>query len=167
MNVNYVCAPLDASGYAEAARNYIAALDTAGVNVGVVPVSFEQYKSKLGKLGDKIVGLIEKKVTSKIQIIHLTPENYPRLIKPNRYNIAYATWETSKLPAGWADLINKCDEVWVPCLHNIEVFKTSGVTIPIYCVPHTFDEQYVFDEECEESVVGVPQSTYSFYSIFQ
>lgn len=165
MDVTYISACGDASGYAEAARNYIAALDTVGVNVDVIPTRFEQFKSDLGKLGDRVMGMMGKKLNSKIQIIHLTPENYPGTIKKNRYNIAYAAWETSKLPPEWVGLINQCDEVWVPCKHNVEVFRSSGVKRPIVYIPHTFAEEYVFDKEDSELLED--NETFTFYSVFQ
>jgi glycosyltransferase involved in cell wall biosynthesis len=169
MNITYISACMDTSGYAEAARNYIAALDSVGVGVRVKPVSFEKFKSgsSYGKLGEKIKTLVDKGPEGKIQIIHLTPENFPRLIRNDKYNIGYATWETSKLPEQWVLWMNMCDELWVPSQYNAVTFKESGVKKPIYVIPHTFNRKHVFSKNVPEPVISVPEDTYTFYSIFQ
>ena len=167
MRVSYVSACLDASGYAEAARNYIGALSEAGVTVDVNPVSFESFKSDLGILGRRINGLIKVDSEAKIQIVHTTPNVYHRFHKKDKYNIGYTTWETTKLPKGWADNINMMDEVWVPCTQNMEIFRNSGVTIPIYHIPHTFNRQLVEQEKVEFALQNLEPNDFLFYSIFQ
>lgn len=168
MNVEYVSACLDSSGYAEAARNHIAALHAAGVKVDVHPVSFEGYKSDLGSLGILVQSLVNTTSSAKIQILHLTPENYPRTINPAKYNIGYTVWETSKLPPGWKERINQLDEVWVPCEHNVKVFKESGITIPVHCMPHPFHSDYANEvEKADATITNTSADDYVFYSIYQ
>lgn len=63
----------------------------------------------------------------------------------NDFKVGYTMFETDKLPTGkdWAGededapkLINReLDLLLVPCEHNKELFKNSGVTIPIEVVP--------------------------------
>lgn len=165
MEVTYVSACFDASGYAEAARNNIAALHRAGVKLGVMPVSFERAKSDLGKLGALVKKLVVKKQKGKIRILHLTPPNYPRTLRRDCYNIGYAAWETDTLPEGWAKTINSLQEIWVPSQYNIEVMRNSGVTIPITCIPHTFNP----DEISAKSAVldNTGPEDFVFYSVFQ
>jgi glycosyltransferase involved in cell wall biosynthesis len=46
--------------------------------------------------------------------------------------IAYTMFEATKLPAGWAEKINRhAEQVIVPCRWNAEVFRENGVTVPI------------------------------------
>lgn len=166
MNVTYISASLDSSGYAEAARNNILALANAGVRVEVVPVSFEQAKSDLGEAGARIASMVTKTPSADIQVLHLTPPNYSRLINKDKYTIGYAAWETSLLPSGWVQEINQLNEVWVPSEYNVEVFKNSGVTIPVFCMPHVFsDAPPCFGKESE--FCNVQNADYVFYSIFQ
>jgi len=165
MDITYVSACSDSSGYAEAARNHIAALDSAGVRINVVPISFEGYRSDLGRLGAKIQGMIGKNPKGKIQIIHATPQNYPRYRDPNMYSIGYCAWETDKLPLGWKELINTMDEAWVPSVHNKKVLETSGVKKPVYVMPHPFHQDD--DEEAPSLVANVNKGDFVFYSIFQ
>lgn len=165
MSITYIGACLDSSGYAEASRNNIAALTEVGVNVAVQSVSFEAQKADHGKLGELVKRLIRPNPKNKIQIIHTTPHHWPGLKKAGSYNIGYTAWETSKLPKEWAAWINTVDEVWVPSTYNIQVLKDSGVTIPIHCIPHTFNvaEQNL----SEEAIIQNTDSNFIFYSVFQ
>jgi glycosyltransferase involved in cell wall biosynthesis len=168
MRVSYVSACLDASGYAEAARNHIAALHTAGVKVDVKPVSFEGFKSDLGKLGNLVHSMINNKAANDIQILHLTPQNYRKFTNNAKYNIGYCAWETSKLPDKWVPYINGLDEVWVPCEHNKQVFVNSGIQIPIQVMPHPLNEEYIETAGVAESFLSNRAlDEFMFYSIFQ
>lgn len=154
----YVGAIFDGSGYAEASRNYIDALLTQTKDICLRPVSFEKAKVKIPHLQPYCSNLIE----TDVQILHLTPENFPKLIDPSKRNIGLTVWETDRLPDGWAALCNLCDELWVPCDWNKEVFASSGVTIPIKVVPHCYKEKdLAFTQVIDKD------DRFTFYSIFQ
>jgi glycosyltransferase involved in cell wall biosynthesis len=157
---------MDSSGYAEAARNHIAALHISGVTVFVKPISFESHRASLGNLGDLVHSLINKEDT-RINILHATPENYPRLLKKDKYNIGYAAWETDRLPKHWVSLVNQCNEVWVPSEHNVSMMERSGVTIPVFCMPHPFNHKYHEDAEIKSVIPDRNPEEFVFYSIFQ
>jgi len=165
MEITYTGAVLDSSGYAEAARNNIAALHSAGVDVSVVPVSFEGKKAGVGQVGKLLNELIKKVSDTRIQILHVTPHLYPKLIKSGKYNIGYSAWETSLLPSSFVKNINVLDEIWVPSKYNVEVFKTSGVTIPVVCMPHAFDT--VGKVGAQAVLENKGKNDFVFYSIFQ
>lgn len=167
VKVTYVGACLDGSGYAEAARNNIAALHYAGVDLNVAPISFEQKRPVIGgKMGLLLQSLQKGRMGDRIFILHATPPNYPHLVKPGRYNIGYAAWETDQLPKDWVPKINSLNEVWVPSEYNVKVFQESGVTIPVKCFPHTFN--FKEEEEYSSPVISEPKDgEFTFYSIFQ
>lgn len=165
MNITYISACLDNSGYGEAARNHIAGLFNAGVLVNVVPISFERFRSDLGNLGHLIKGLVKVNEPGQIQILHATPDNYPRMKNSQKYNIGYAAWETDKAPAAWVPLINQLQELWVPSFHNVTCFKDAGVKVPIYCMPHPLDKQSI--EAPTSPVFQKNDGEFTFYSIFQ
>lgn len=167
MNVTYVSACLDSSGYAEAARNHIAALDHVGVTVNVKPVSFEGYRSDLGRLGVLVQSLMNRNPDGRIQILHLTPQNYSAFTQPNKYNIGYCAWETDHLPKDWVPMINQLDEVWVPSEHNKKVFIHSGVVIPVEVMPHPLDVMATEEIVDDAVVANVNKNDFIFYSIFQ
>jgi glycosyltransferase involved in cell wall biosynthesis len=166
MKVTYIGPAFDSSGYANATRNNIAALHTVGVDLELVPITFEAYKSDLGELGKLLKSLIATKPSNDVRILHCTPENYTRLLDHTKYNIGYAAWETSKLPKDWPDMFNQLDEVWVPSTHNVEVFRNSGVDIPVYAFPHTFDTTEKIISETG-LIKRRNNDEYLFYSIFQ
>lgn len=167
VSVLYTGAVLNSSGYAEAARNYVAALaKQPGINLSVQPVSFENWQTDIGSFGEIIVPLLNKSIQPDVQIIHLTPENFPRYILPGIKNIGYTVWETSKLPDSWVPLINQLDEVWVPSTYNIEVFRSSGIKIPVKKIPHTINLDTLQVTNPDKFDV-IPTDKYLFYSVFQ
>lgn len=166
INVKYVGALSDSSGYGAAARNYICALlDTKQVDVTVGVMSFEAIKTTHGALQTRVDPLINRKLPHKIQITHLTPENFPRFKNPACYNVAYTVWETDTLPDGWVPLINTMDEVWVPSAWNKEVFEKNGVTKPIYKIVHGIAPPDLSDAKPIKMNVG--EDHFIFYAIFQ
>lgn len=169
MKVSYVSACFDSSGYAEAARNNIGALDALGVEVNVVPVSFEPFSSvdAFGPLGNKVQSLINTSGSAGIQILHLTPDNYHKYVLENKYNIGYAAWETSRLPESWVESINTLNEVWVPSEYNRKVFVDSGVTVPVSVMPHAFNNNEYADIEYKNVIPKSYESHFKFYSVFQ
>jgi glycosyltransferase involved in cell wall biosynthesis len=163
--ISYISALLDNSGYAEAARNNVAAMLEVGLNVECIPISFESFKGDMGDLGNKIKALSVQKSTADIQIIHTTPPVFKKYMNPNKYNIGYTVWETEHLPVDWVSEINKLQECWVPSNDNIEIFKRSGVTIPVYKIPHCFNLNTGLKNPMKFQ--NLQEDDYAFYSIFQ
>jgi glycosyltransferase involved in cell wall biosynthesis len=61
-------------------------------------------------------------------------------LKENQIRIAYSMSESSRIPASCASFLNKkFDAVAVPDDYLIEVYRLSGVTIPIFVVPLGLD----------------------------
>ena len=73
-------------------------------------------------------------------LIHTVPEYYPYWIDRERALgrrvLGYTVWELERLPSRWPDILNRLDAVLVPCQWNVDVFRRSGVTVPIHVVPH-------------------------------
>lgn len=168
MKVLYTSAAYDSSGYAEAARNYICALSQQpDIDLSLQIVSFENWSTDVGDHYKKVMApLVDKPISPDVQIIHLTPENFARYYRPGIKNIGYTVWETSKLPDSWIPMLNKMDEIWVPCDWNVEVFKDSGVTVPVVKVPHTFSKESFTSVDLPESF-NISEDDFVFYSIFQ
>jgi glycosyltransferase involved in cell wall biosynthesis len=167
MKVTYIGPIQDLSGYADACRNNILALTQVGVPVEIFPISFEQFRSDLGDIGRKLQGMCCSKPTADIRIIHTVPEVFEKFIDPKAYNIGYTVWETDRLPEKWVSKINALDEVWTPSNYSAEVFKNSGVTIPICVFPHTFNSQLIEREQVKLLLQNRDPSEFTFYSIFQ
>lgn len=138
MRVHYISSWKDKSGYGVAARNYLnAMIKQEQLDLSAEAVSFEGEKVQLHLLKD-ILPLEKSGEDARVRIIHLTPENFPVYRRPKAYNIGYTVWETSKLPSAWVALCNHLQEIWTASDWNVEIFKKSGVAVPIKKLVHGF-----------------------------
>ena len=162
-NVNF-CGPiLSRSGYGEASRYFIYALYQAGVDVSVDRIRSRVPPAlNLGKKGQLCRRLLRKPDGSKINVIHMVPVLFDRLKKPRSKNIGFTTWEADRLPRSWVSLCNRMDAIFVPSKWNVDVFRSSGVKVPIHLVQPGVDPE---DTPIVES--RKPSDKYTFYSIFQ
>jgi len=164
--IKYTGPFLDNSGYGKAARGNILALHNAGVPLTLSPISFEECRPDLGEEGNIIRSLMNKNIEYNVNFIHSTPEHWASRVIPNCVNVGFTIWETDKLHDSWPGYINEAvDKVIVGCEWNRDVFKDSGVTVPIGVVPHgiTMSE---FDNIKPYNIKGVTDE-FMFYSIFQ
>jgi glycosyltransferase involved in cell wall biosynthesis len=165
--IKYISPTFDASGYAQASRGYILALHNLGIPITLKPVSFEQSSVDLGRDGIILRSLVDKNIDYNVVIIHLTPEFWAQMREPNKFNIGYCVWETDKLHPDWPIHINdNVEACMVACDWNVEVYKKSGVDIPVFSVPHGINMGEYKDID-EFTVKGVSPTAYKFYSIFQ
>lgn len=166
--IRYTAPYKDNSGYAKAARDNIMALHRLGVPLTLNPVSFERARPELMEEENEVLNnLTNKNIDYNINFVHLTPEFWSKHKKNDKVNIGYTVWETDKLPHSWSDYINSnADKVIVACKWNKEVFKNSGVTIPIGVVQHGINMDD-FKNAKPYVVNGVQDTTYMFYNIFQ
>jgi glycosyltransferase involved in cell wall biosynthesis len=56
--------------------------------------------------------------------------------------VAITMFESTCLPDGWVESLNRCDAVIVPAQFLVEVFKNAGVIVPIHVVPLGVDAVY-------------------------
>jgi len=166
--IKYIAPFFDNSGYGKAARGNIFALHQQGIPLTLKPVSFETVRPDLGNDGEILNGLVNKDIDYNVVIIHTTPEFWLNHVEHGSVNIGYTIWETSKLHPAWPTYMNisSISKVLVGCEWNKDLFKESGVTIPIGVVPHgiNMDE---FNNVNPFQVAGVKDDTYMFYGIFQ
>lgn len=165
--IRYTGPIFDGSGYARANRGNILALHNAGVPLKLNPVSFEKLRPDLGADGKILESLVSNDVECNVNIIHTTPEFWKDYVVEGMVNIGYTIWETTKLHEDWPMYINHTvDKVLVGCEWNRDVFKDSGVKIPIGVVPHGISKQE-YDNVTDYNIAGVDKDDYMFYSIFQ
>ena len=165
--IKYVGPIFDNSGYAKACRSNIFALISQGIDVTLSPISFEEAKPVLGKDGDILDSLVNKNIDYNVVIVHTTPEFWSKFKEPGKKMVNYTIWETTKLHPDWVPFINNnADKVMVGCEWNVGIFKNSGVTIPICCIPHTIDLKDVEGIDSYE-ISGIAESTYVFGFIGQ
>ncbi|MFA5409685.1 MAG: glycosyltransferase [Bacilli bacterium] len=165
--IKYISPIFDLSGYGQASRGYVLALHRMGIPLTLSPVSFESVKTDFGKNGEILRSLVNKPIDYNVVIIHLTPEHWPRFCEIGKRNVGYCVWETSLLHPTWSGYINgNVEACMVSCEWNVEVYKNSGVTVPVFSVPHGIDMLEYNDIE-PYTVKGVDPEAYKFYSIAQ
>ena len=125
------------TGYGNAGEAYRTGLRAAGIPVSWTPLGWPSsaWHADFGPLGAR-VGEHDTVVVQSTPLWHerLAAESSGRLLA------AYTTWETDRLPAESVTILNRYDRVLVPSRFNAEVFKSSGVTVPVWVVPHIAPE---------------------------
>jgi len=165
--IKYIGPIFDASGYAQACRGYILAMHRLGIPLTLRPISFEKNLPDLGKDGKILKGLVNKKIDYNVVVLHSTPEHWPNLKELGKVNVGYCVWETDKLHSDWIGYINdNVGACMVSCEWSVEVYKDSGITVPVFNVPHGIDIAEYKDIDPYE-VRGVDPNAYKFYAIFQ
>jgi glycosyltransferase involved in cell wall biosynthesis len=159
------------SGYSDLVRYVITALHQKEYNFDIVPCTwtaetvvipdFEEIK-KIHEHDNSPYG---------IEITITPPDSYEYFyhttnLKDSKYRIVYTMWEADQIHPGWVNILNKlAHEVWVPCNHNVEAFKNSGVTIPITKMPFPIPKKDII--KCDNIIPEIYNDYYKFYSIFQ
>ena len=168
------------SGYATAAKGYIYRYFINNYDVKWAPLKFDE--TVLSK--DCPYNLIAESTIHRNYseydtfIYHSTPDLWESLnaqhlaLNRGKKKIGYTVWETSKLPKKWSRYINEeVEEVWCPSSYNYQVFKESGVSIPIKIVPHLFLQKPLINKKDVSfySINGQPiilnDDVYTFYTI--
>lgn len=67
---------------------------------------------------------------------------YPDIAAQMGRRIAITMFESSRLPAGWVEILNELDAVIVPSTFCVDVFRNAGVTVPIHLAPLGVGEAY-------------------------
>lgn len=159
------------SGYATAAKGYIAEYVLKGVDISWQPLRFDDSKNDPNYYVDALAesALNKKLDKTDLTIVHSTPDIWHNYLTENTRYVGYCTWETNKLPTEWVNHINLMPEVWVPSHFNKESFINSGVTSKIAVVPHVWHPQPLYSKE-EVNISDsfgnkIPKGKYTFYSI--
>jgi glycosyltransferase involved in cell wall biosynthesis len=160
------------SGYASAAKGYIANFILNGTTISWKPLLFDDSRNDRSYYVDVLSeSVINKKINKfKKQIIHCTPDIWMDYIDKNiEDTVGYCTWETNKLPDSWVKFINNIPQVWVPSEFNRECFIDSGVKSSIHVVPHVWHSQLLMNKSdikmYDYTRKMIPTDKFTFYSI--
>lgn len=208
--MRYICDTQD-SGYGNAARGYIQALRTLGIDGSIcrvvpvmaptsAPAPMDQSEDSHGPftpqaaagapgVGSAMSTTFESEdpfnpyIISDwpgddlINIVHLNPGMAHTYYTPigNRYNILVTAWETDRLTARtykhgdeertMVQDVNDFDEVWVPTTSLKSIFEQSGVTSPIFVIPHAIREEVLAIPPKKTGVPIGKDVPVGFYSI--
>lgn len=167
MKTVYYVSPGGTSGYAEAGKDYMVALKENGVDVWHKRMVFDIDRVQSATDRDRIVeDLQHKQIHYDNVIVHTTPEHWDlqreECNAPHAKKIGLTVWETTRLYHSWPGMCNAMDHVIVPCEWNVDVFRESGVTVPISVAPHILRPQ----PEVQGTIPGT-EGRYVFYTIGQ
>jgi len=156
----------DGSGYAEAGRNYVAALLGAGVRVTAQSVSVDNIRADYGRAGRLADGIIDLPMNYHVNVVFMPPHFFRNHMDPNCYNIGLFDWETESLPSQWVNACNGMDELWVPCRWTADICRRSGVVKPVHVFGHCASpEDYAGVGQTRIPTIAL--DVWKFYSIFQ
>ena len=122
-------------GYGASAE--IIALAMAGLDFNF---SYKPIRpSNLELLNKKTIELIKegsgKSDNYLLYNIPLSGRTINKIGAKSKNKIMLTMFETTQVPSSWPKHINYYDKLVVPCNHNKEIFKNSGVNIPIEVIP--------------------------------
>lgn len=159
MKVLYISHHRENSGWGEAARNYILALDSVGVEVCVRAIQVGQPKQEIP---DRILELEKRDIRDcDVVIQHVLPKYMD--YNGRLYNIGLYVTENDLLYTEWPAKLNLMDELWVAndrMLRNHSLAKISPKT---FVMPHTYNPER-FDRVYPKMDLNTG-GDYLFYSI--
>lgn len=165
MNIKYTSVFADHTGYGEAARQTITALNSVGVGLTTEIVSFVPDKLKSGLGVDLALANNKRKIDYDIKILELTPEWGASYLEPSKYNILYCFWEVMGVKPEWVELCNKFNRVWTTSNIYAQTFKDCGVTVPIDVIPQPIN--ITLEPKHYQKLHIQGHNGVLFYSIFQ
>lgn len=160
------CGPArDYSGYGEANRHDIAALDSVGIELTAHVPKYVLELSDFGHLGELIDRVEDNKIDYNIKIIHSTPNVWGKFLEPGKYHIGRLIWETDKLPHDFILGARLMDEIWTGCEYSKQAILNSGVDRPVYVIPEAIDLEHI---PTQLPPYEMPyKHDFMFYSIFE
>ncbi len=127
----------DPTGWGQAARDYILALDAAGVDVVCRPVLLSTHRHPIGERLEAIEARSSRGCDVVLQHV---PPHLMDYHGGFASNIGMFATETSDFAGtGWAERANRMDSLWVFNGQSAAACRRSGVTVPVRVVPHTRD----------------------------
>ncbi|HMD96031.1 MAG TPA: glycosyltransferase [Terriglobia bacterium] len=118
------------TGYAEEAWMVALALANHGIPTQLAPVGSENDDMQIlpSEARRLLSRLHHERVDLAQSVFYQTAMAYMwNLDAYARYRIGRTTFETDRIPDGWAERCNAMDEVWVPCEFNRNTFASAGV----------------------------------------
>lgn len=149
-NIVWSC-PLDCSGYSQCGRDYVLCLHENKWNVKYETPIVSTLLDGRGidaETHKRLKMLAANDVTTPyVRVSHSVPDRF--IIDPEAdVNIGYTVVETDAIPSHWPILCNKMDAIFTASSYCKDVLAQSGVTVPIFVIPHCHDaKQFNFAEK--------------------
>lgn len=147
-------------GLGTAARAYVHALHSVGVDLTVINVTTRHTVRDL-----LVESLLNRNVEPDFHIFSWNPLSALPLRLVFDRLILQTVWETETIPEQWIPVLSDVREVWVPCSHNVAVFKKSLHT-PIFRCPHAINPLSRSLLADMSKLPNIRESDFVVYSIF-
>ena len=142
-NLIWCGAVVDPSGYGEATRNYLLALQGQGAwDLRLRPRSF--FQGDVVPLTGRFAALRQIPTgpfpagTPHMLVQHLTPENW-RIDPEARGHIGVTCFETDAIPDPWQMQMRAMDAIWTFSRWGADTVEAAGINRPVHVVPHGVD----------------------------
>ena len=152
-------------GYAEGADRLVRALRGSGVRVEYRGLRFGSGAQPCGLRRHSRDPLpAERAASNAPTMARMVPPRLPQVREAVSDGplVWQTVWETDRLPRHWVPLLNDVDRVVVPTEWNRAVFETSGVTTPVFVVPHVVCDPVAGDGG---AALDLPADLVVFYTI--
>ena len=161
LKVIYYGVMFDSLGLSTAARAYVHALHSVGVELSVVNIGSKNIVS------DPLVqSLLNRPITPDFHIFSSPPTGMLPLRLSFDRMVCQTVWETSTIPEVWRPILNEVLETWVPCEHNVSAFQDSIAT-PVFKWHHAIDPYDMGRPQADyQGLPPIQDSDFVFFSIF-
>ncbi|MFI0975853.1 glycosyltransferase family 4 protein [Streptomyces sp. NPDC021093] len=122
-------------GYAGISEYIVVGLSRLGVRVNLVP-----FKLERAGLSPEMLDIVAASGG-----IEPGPLLFNSWVRPElerfaaRPHLIHTMWESSRLPASWVGPLNRAQALMVPTRFVADMFRTSGITVPIEVTPDGVD----------------------------
>lgn len=124
------------SGYGAMSEYLVRGMSRAGANVNVAPISVNA--EGLSEEFRRILRRSRKILTDRV-LFYSWPEPALQSFLSRPELFIYTMWESSRLPSGWVEQLNRARVIIVPSRFVADMFRESGITASIEIVPDGVD----------------------------
>ena len=165
ISLTYYGNVFDASGYGHAARAYLHALHSAGIEIRVVDLAAQRARQIEDPL---LASFVDKPIDSDFHLFHGPPPQWAQLAFPLRNVIAMTVWETDTMPSQWRPILTHALDVWLPCEFNVSVFS-AALGKPVFKLAHPVFSDALNGNTTPETLFDgeIQPDDYVFYAIFE
>jgi len=152
------------TGYGQAGKNAIIALDRNGVDVRY---DYIYGVTKLQGFTDhRLQDVAFKLFLEDIPQVTFAQGDALNKNSSKTYRIGWTMLEVDGLPKEWVRILNSMDEVWVPTHFNKETFANSGVVKPIHVIPLGIEPE-IFNPDIAPLKKNQGNKRFTFISCFE
>jgi len=159
------------SGHAEEARAFLCALEQEGHEPSAIEMARMGTERSVPLSEEELARLVrqmERRPDDPVVAVHAyTPKADRDYGVPAAVAVARAMFETDRLPDGWTVPLASKEQVWVPSMHNYEVFAAGGVPeSKLRILGQTLDFETYDPDTAEPIDLGAPDDHLVFLSNF-